>query len=66
MDPIVLDIVQANALQLDERGGLYLDFSISEVIQSPEGMRPANEDPDLHWTIHSLELEILGETLDEK
>ncbi|HEV2949943.1 MAG TPA: hypothetical protein VGX70_21375, partial [Gemmataceae bacterium] len=58
VDPLRLEIQRADVLRLDEQGGFHLDIAIGE----PENI--GNPNPP-KWTIKSLELEIVGRTLEE-
>jgi hypothetical protein len=57
-DPIRLDIMRDDLLQLDDQGGLHLDIAITD---APEGR---DEIPP-KWAIESLELEVVGRTPSE-
>jgi hypothetical protein len=59
VDPLQIDIVGSNLLTLDEQGGLHLEVEVNDAAPTEEGQAPK-------WVIQSLELEIVGETLERK
>jgi hypothetical protein len=59
VDALQIDIVGSNLLTLDEQGGLHLEVEVNDAAPTEEGQAPK-------WVIQSLELEIVGETLERK
>jgi hypothetical protein len=57
VDDLEIEITREDVLSLDSQGGFHLDINVSE--QTPKG-----EEIPPPWIIHSLEIEIIGQTLE--
>jgi hypothetical protein len=55
VDPISLEIQRQDLLRLDEKGGFHLEIAVSDPEIIGEELPP-------HWSIQSLELEVVGQT----
>jgi hypothetical protein len=55
VDPISLEIEREDLLRLDEKGGFHLQIAVSDPEIIGEELPP-------HWSIQSLELEVVGQT----
>jgi hypothetical protein len=59
LDPIRLDIAEANLLRLDDEGGIHLNLNVSEPLKGGSA-RSSSRQLVEKWTIEHLELEVVG------
>lgn len=60
LDPVQVEIKDARLLHLDADGGLTMQFSISDPVNSEA--KPSITQPDLKWSLEYLELDVTGTT----